>query len=127
MVSSRDVQGRIYKFKSNSECSDLGVPTLDLPDKARGHMVLVVSTVPGKLKYVKVMTITSRLKDDGDYIPIAPTPKKGFPIQLRLRNYPKWHNGDVARVIPILQKYSYLKINAYYEVPIQMQAMLFDE
>jgi hypothetical protein len=62
MVSSGDVQGKIYKFKSNSECSDLGVPTPDLPDKVRGHMVLVLSTVPGKLNFVKVMTVSAYFK-----------------------------------------------------------------
>jgi hypothetical protein len=60
------------------------------------------------------------LKDGGDYVPISPTPKKGYAIQLRLRNYHEGHHRDAARLIPILPKYSYLKIDLYYEVPIQM-------
>lgn len=59
-------------------------------------------------------------KEDGDYVPISPTPKKGFTVQLRLRNYLEWHHQDAVRSIPILPKYSYLKIDSYYEVPIQM-------
>ncbi|CZR67731.1 uncharacterized protein PAC_17630 [Phialocephala subalpina] len=120
MVLLRDVQGRVYKFKSRSECLGLGVLTLDVTDIVRSHMVLVVDIVPGKVDYVKVMTITSTLKDDGDYVPISPTPKKGYAIQLRLRNYHEGHHRDAARLIPILPKYSYLKIDSSYEVPIQM-------
>lgn len=59
MVRLRDVQGKIYKFKSNSECLDLGIPTPLLPDKVRGHMALVLDAVPGKLDYVKVMTVSA--------------------------------------------------------------------
>ncbi|RDL31342.1 uncharacterized protein BP5553_09551 [Venustampulla echinocandica] len=87
MVLLTDVQGGVYKFKSNSECCGLGIPTPVLPDKVRGYMALVLSSMPRKLGYVKVMTITSTLKDDGDYVPISPILKKGSPIQLRLRNY----------------------------------------
>jgi len=118
-LSSRQHR-RVYKFKSISECLDLGIPTPVLPEKVRGHMVLVLGGVPRRLDYVKVMTITSTLKSNGDYVPISPTPKKGYTIQLQLRNYLVWHNRDTARFIPALQKYSYLKIDSYYEVPIQM-------
>lgn len=45
---------------------------------------------------------------------------KGFAIQLRLRHYRGWHHRDAARLIPILPKDSYLKIDSEYEVPIQM-------
>jgi len=85
-----------YKFKSNSESSDLGVPTPDLADRVRGRMVLVLSICAKEIELrqshdskrllqmsnwsiADSLRITSRLKDDGDYIPIAPTPKKrGF-------------------------------------------------
>jgi hypothetical protein len=60
------------------------------------------------------------LKDDGDYIPISPTPKKGFAIQLRLRNHLEWYHQDAVLFFTTLPKYSYLKIDSYYEVPIQM-------
>jgi hypothetical protein len=59
MVPLKDVQGRVYKFLSNSECLDLGIPTPVLPEKVRGHMVLVLSGVPGKLNHVKVMTVSA--------------------------------------------------------------------
>ncbi|TVY30621.1 hypothetical protein LHYA1_G001206 [Lachnellula hyalina] len=120
MVLLRDFEGGVYTFKSNSECLDLGIPTPVLPEKVRGHMVLVLGGVPRKLDYVKVMTITSTLKEDGDYVPIAPTLKNGYTIQLQLRNYLVWHHRETLRFFPVLQKYSYLKIDSYYEVPIQM-------
>ncbi len=59
MVPLKDVQGRVYKFKSNSESLGLGIPTPLLPDKVRGHMVLVLDSVPGKLDYIKVMTVSA--------------------------------------------------------------------
>jgi hypothetical protein len=59
MVVLKDVQGRVYKFKSNSECLGLGIPTPLLQDKVRGHMVLVIGIVPEKLDYVKVMTVSA--------------------------------------------------------------------
>ncbi|KAH7418764.1 hypothetical protein BKA64DRAFT_635883 [Cadophora sp. MPI-SDFR-AT-0126] len=120
MVLLRDVQGRVCTFLSNSECLDLGTTTPVLPEKVRGHMVLVLGGVPGKSAHVKVMTITSKLKADGDYVPISPTPKKGYSIQLQLRNYPVWHNGGERRYFQRFSKHSYLKIDSYYEVPTQM-------
>lgn len=59
MVLRRDVQGRFYKFKSKSECLGLGMLTLDVTDDVRSHMVLVLDIVPGKLDYVKVMTVSA--------------------------------------------------------------------
>jgi hypothetical protein len=57
MVQLRDVQGRVYKFKSKSECLGLGMLTLDVTDVVRSHMVLVLDVVLGKLDHVKVMTV----------------------------------------------------------------------
>ena len=62
MVPPKDVQGRVCKFKSRSECFGLGMPTPDVTDVVRSHMVLVLDIVPGKLDYVKVMTVSSYLK-----------------------------------------------------------------
>jgi hypothetical protein len=59
MLLLRDVQGRVYKFKSRSECLGLGMLTLDVTDVVRSHMVLVLDIVPGKLDYVKVMTVST--------------------------------------------------------------------
>lgn len=59
MILLRDIQGRVYKFKSNSECLDLGIPTPVLPEKVRAHMVLVLGGVPGKLDHVKIMTVSA--------------------------------------------------------------------
>jgi hypothetical protein len=83
-----DAPGRVYTFKSNPECSSLGLPTPVLPGKVHDHIVLVVEIVPRKPGCVTVMTvsaqtfvktsanslqITSMLKDDGDYVSISPT------------------------------------------------------
>jgi hypothetical protein len=57
MVSLTDVQGRIYHFKRKREYSDLGLPPLNVEDKIRTHMVLVLDIVPGQLDFVKVMTV----------------------------------------------------------------------
>jgi hypothetical protein len=35
----------------------LGLPPLNVEDKIRTHMVLVLDIVPGQLDYVKVMTV----------------------------------------------------------------------
>jgi hypothetical protein len=59
IVLLRDVQGRVYKFKSRSECLGLSMLTLDVTDVVRSHMVLVLDIVPGKLDYVKVMTVSA--------------------------------------------------------------------
>jgi hypothetical protein len=59
MVLLRDVQGRVYKFKSRSEYLGLGMLSLDVTDVVRSHMVLVLDIVPGKLDYVKVMTVSA--------------------------------------------------------------------
>ena len=58
MVRLKDVQGKIYKFKSTTECLALGIPTPVLPDKVRGHMVLIFSIIPERLGYVKVVTVS---------------------------------------------------------------------
>lgn len=59
MVRPKDVQGKIYRFKSTSECFALGIPPPVLPDNVRGHMVLVLGIIPGKLGYVKLMTVSA--------------------------------------------------------------------
>ncbi|KAL3421824.1 hypothetical protein PVAG01_05980 [Phlyctema vagabunda] len=107
MVLLKDIQGRVYTFKSRSECLGLGILTPDVPDIVRSHMVLVLNIMPGKLDYMKVITITSTLKDNCDYVPISPAPKKGYTIQLRLRNYRKGHHRDTTRLIPILPNREY--------------------
>jgi hypothetical protein len=58
MVPPKDVQGRIYKFKSKSECLGLGIPIPVVPDIVRGHMILVLGVVPGKMDYVKIITVS---------------------------------------------------------------------
>jgi hypothetical protein len=59
MVLLRDVQGKVYKFKSRSDYLGLGMLTPDVLDVVRSHMVLVLGIVPGKLDYVKVMTVST--------------------------------------------------------------------
>jgi hypothetical protein len=53
----KDVQGRIYRFKSDSERLKLGILTPVIPDLVRCHMVLVLDIVPAKNNYVKIMTV----------------------------------------------------------------------
>ncbi len=59
MVPLKDVQRKVYKFKSRSECFDLGMPTPNVTDVVRSHLVLVLDIVPGKLDYIKVMTVST--------------------------------------------------------------------
>lgn len=58
MVPRKEVEGKIFKFKSRPECFDLGLPTLDVPDVVRRHLVLVLNIVPGKWDTVKIMTVS---------------------------------------------------------------------
>jgi hypothetical protein len=58
-VLLRDVQGRVYKFKSSLECLGFSMLTPEVKDVVRSHMVLVLDIVPGKLDYVKVMTVST--------------------------------------------------------------------
>jgi len=51
-------RGGFYKFKNNSECCNSGIPTRVLPDEMRGHMVLVLGNIPGKLNYIKIITVS---------------------------------------------------------------------
>ncbi|KUJ07675.1 uncharacterized protein LY89DRAFT_351180 [Mollisia scopiformis] len=120
MIQQRDVQGRIYSFKSTSEYLDSGVQIPDIPDAVKLHMVLVLDLVPGKHQLLKVMIITTTSAVDGEYVPISPTPKKGYAIQLRLRSHTVWHHGAAVTRYPSLGTDSYLKIDEHYEVPIQM-------
>lgn len=60
------------------------------------------------------------MKDHNDYVPIAPTPKKGFAIQLQLRNRRGWYHGEEVIFLTTLPEYSYLKIDSHFEVPIQV-------
>lgn len=60
------------------------------------------------------------MKDDCEYVPISPTPKKGYAIQIRLRNQLALYGQDAVLHITMLPLFSYLKIDSYDEVPIQM-------
>jgi len=60
MVRPKDVQGKIYRFKSKSECAEFGIHTPLVPDIVRYHIVLVLEIVPEKKDYVKVMTVRAR-------------------------------------------------------------------
>ncbi|KAF7911520.1 uncharacterized protein EAE98_011990 [Botrytis deweyae] len=111
MIHPQQIQGKIYTFIPDSEIHHLGITLDDNIEKiVRKHMVICLGIVHGRPNYVKVMTITSTVKDDHEYVPIAPTPKKPYPIQIQLRS-----SSD-----------SYLKIDACYEVPIQALEQVFD-
>ncbi|KAH6673455.1 hypothetical protein B0J14DRAFT_480924, partial [Halenospora varia] len=111
MVRPRDVQGRIYTVKSKSECASLSMADDILPDIVRSHMVFVLEVIPWKKHYVKIMTAT-----ENEYVPISPTRKKPYAFQLRLKDCRTWSGLYIER----LDKYSYLKIDEFYEVPIDM-------
>lgn len=64
------------------------------------------------------MQITSSLKAGGDYVPIWPTPQYGCQIQLKLQEYHLQSYAGPVLITPILPKYSYLKIDSCFEVPI---------
>jgi hypothetical protein len=59
MIRLKDVQGRIYRFKSESECLKSGILTPVIQDIVRCHMVLVLDVVPAKKDYVKIMTVSA--------------------------------------------------------------------
>jgi len=105
------------RYHAQKSCYAISVS--HMPLTARQHLSLV-----RRLKYkwpsANAFRSTSTLTDNGDYVPISPTPKKGYPIQLRLRNYREGYHRDAPRLNLMLPKYSYLKIDADYEVPIQM-------
>jgi hypothetical protein len=59
IVPHRDIQGKVYKFKNNSEYLGLGILTPVIPDIIRGYMVLVLGIIPGKSDYIKIMIISA--------------------------------------------------------------------
>ncbi|KAI9646859.1 hypothetical protein NHQ30_004859 [Ciborinia camelliae] len=128
MVNPNKVEGKLYKFLPKSELKDLN-KTIDpnITGNVRRHMVICLGIVVGRPNHVKVMTITSKVKDDREYVPISPTRKKPYPIQLRLRNSWCYSDNGVAIQLTSLPLYSYLKIDEYYEVPIQMLEEVFDK
>jgi hypothetical protein len=58
MWSRNDVEGRIYSFRSKTECAELDVVFPDIPSIVLCHMVLVLDRVPQRKGYVKVMTVS---------------------------------------------------------------------
>ncbi|TEY67912.1 hypothetical protein BOTCAL_0124g00100 [Botryotinia calthae] len=82
-------------------------------------MVIRLGIVRGRSNYVKVMTITSTVKDGHEYVPIAPTPKRPYAIQIQLCNSLGYFRGQWVRRFTALRLDSYLKIDSCYEVPIQ--------
>ncbi|KAF7923475.1 uncharacterized protein EAE97_010913 [Botrytis byssoidea] len=127
MVQPQLVQGKIYSFVPDSELNHLGITLDDNVAKiVRKHMVICLGIVRGRPNHVKVMTITSTVKDGHEYVPIAPTPKKPYPIQIQLRNSSGYSCGQWVRQFTTLHLDSYLKIDACYEVPIQALEQVLD-
>jgi hypothetical protein len=58
MGSQNDVEGRIYSFRSQAECAELGISTHNIPEIVLFHMVLVLDRVPNRKGYVEVMTVS---------------------------------------------------------------------
>ena len=139
MSSRNKVEGRICSFRSRQECADLGISFPNIPSIVTCHMVLVLDWVPEVHGFVEVMTVkhsswisgsimltalhqvTSKLRSDGEYLPISPTKKKPFPIQLRLQNGPESIHWNMRILNPtVLRLFSYLKIDSHYEVPLHI-------
>jgi hypothetical protein len=55
----KDIQGRIYHFKSKTECAGLGILYPVIPNIVRYHMILILDIMPGK-DYVKFMTVSAQ-------------------------------------------------------------------
>jgi len=127
MVKLKDIEGRVFCFRSKSECAELGIPNSDIDEIVRIHKVILLDWVPGRKGWVKVMTITSKLREDWEYLPIAPTRKKPFPIQLQFRNGPEFIQGNVRMLnVTKLPLFSYLRIDESYEVPLEMMEEVVD-
>ncbi|KAF5872734.1 uncharacterized protein Bfra_006097 [Botrytis fragariae] len=120
MVHPQQVQGKLYNFLSKSELKKTDVVfDTNVTDLVRIHMVICLGTVPTRPDYVKVMTITTSLKEGHEYLPIAPVRKRPYPIQIKLRNNHGWvwARGQQTLLITTLSERSYLKIDEFYEVP----------
>lgn len=116
MVRLEDVQGRVYTLKSKSACCASGILTPVDPDVVRGHMVLVLDVVPEKRDHVKIMTVSVKWSDYHlltplDYLDFEerrrlcsylPNTKKGFAIQLRLRNHLGLNHREIVLFITTL-------------------------
>ncbi|PVH94794.1 hypothetical protein DM02DRAFT_180496 [Periconia macrospinosa] len=121
MAPRNKVEGRIYSFRSRAECADLGIAYPDLPKLVTCHMVFVLNWVPKRPGYVKVMTITSKARPVGECIPIAPTRKRPYPIQIHLQNGPEENHPNGRIIYPTtLPKFSYLRIDSSYEIPLSV-------
>ncbi|APA13220.1 hypothetical protein sscle_10g079900 [Sclerotinia sclerotiorum 1980 UF-70] len=122
MVHPSQVEGKLYVFLPKAELKEMDI-TLDtnVTDIVRIHKVICLGTVHGRPDYVKVMTITTKVIENHDYVPISPTRKKPYDIQIKLRNNLGWgySRGQPAIFITTLPELSYLKIDEFYEVPVE--------
>lgn len=103
---------------------------LVFPDQAHHVKVMTVSISSWKKPLVTIETtqITSSLKGEIDnYLPIAPLRKQPFPVQLQLQTHLTTDRGQTAVSIPTLDRYSYLKINESYDIPIQILNQAYDD
>jgi len=60
MVHKHEVQGRIYRFKPQSTCLELGIVEdgiTTIPSRIRSNLVLVLDTVKGWKDYVEIMAV----------------------------------------------------------------------
>lgn len=58
MMQRKDVEGKIYEFRSKSESTDPGSEISDVPALICSLMVLVLDVVPGRKGYVKIMPVS---------------------------------------------------------------------
>ena len=105
------------------------VPVLDCFPERKGHVevMTVRSNISnhGKISHNILLIISKNHK--GDYLPIVPTPKKPYPLQLNFINpLPEFVRlGKLMRFsrLPLL---SYLKVGISYEIPIRALKEIVD-
>ncbi|KAF2730859.1 hypothetical protein EJ04DRAFT_29673 [Polyplosphaeria fusca] len=113
------VEGRVYRFRSETECEELRLTlSNEITKVIRQHMVLALGRVPERPGYVEVMTVTTK-DQSGQNLPISPTPKRHYPLQLRFINpLPENVFGGTLMRFTTLPKLSYLRVDKSYEVPL---------
>jgi hypothetical protein len=57
MVKLKYIEGRVFRFRKESDCAELGTPIPEIEEKVRIHIVILLDLVLSKRDWVKVMTV----------------------------------------------------------------------
>ncbi|KAL2063705.1 hypothetical protein VTL71DRAFT_5510 [Oculimacula yallundae] len=117
MVHRNEVIGRIYTFNPNMTAAEKN----KIPPHIRRRFVLVLDTVPGREGYVKILGITPYVSPSYTYIPIAPTPKSTYPMQLLLRKnytFSQLKHGEFVNVKAPGNPELYVRVDESFEVEV---------